>query len=50
MNDSKTNSPYFPYVEALALSGRSPTINLMDVRVVLGMIRDDVEIMYKEMR
>ena len=39
MNDNKTNSPYLPYVEALALRGRSPTIHLVDLRVVLEMIR-----------
>ena len=39
MNDNETNSPYMPYVEALALRGHSPTIDLMDVRVVLEMIR-----------
>ena len=50
MNDSKTYSPYFPHVKALALRGRSPTINFMDVWVVLGMIWDAVEMMCKEMR
>ena len=39
MNYDKNNSPYLPYVEALALHGCSPAINLMDVRVVLEMIR-----------
>ena len=49
MKDDKRNSPYLSYVEALALRGCSSTINLMDVRVVLGMIWD-VEMTCKEMR
>ena len=49
MNNSKTNLPYLPYVEALALCSRSPIINLMDVQVVLGMIWDG-EMMCKEMK
>ena len=50
MNNNRTNSPYFPCVEELALRGRYSTINLMDVRVVLEMIWDAVEVMCKEMR
>ena len=39
MDDNKTNPPYLHYDEVLVLCGRSPTINLMDIRVVLEMIQ-----------